>query len=168
MPSSAALRAKNLCGICTKMPAPSPARGSAPTAPPAKRWPDPGSVSPAWHPPLVPERAKPGFGAPSSPAAPLDASMRTESLLVNRRLYPSRGPFRDRFRTALRKPFAQGALSRAFLPDRFRSGGADRQLGQHYCPNMSNLDPERKARPGKPGLFLADCCGEGFLDATRG
>src|SRR6266568_2046855 len=75
-----------------------------PPAPPAKRWPDPGSVSPSWHPPLVPERAKPGFGAPSSPAAPLDASMRTESLLVNRRLYPSRGPFRDRFRTACASP----------------------------------------------------------------
>src|ERR1700728_2594690 len=33
MPSAAAFLARNLCGICTRMPAPSPARGSAPTAP---------------------------------------------------------------------------------------------------------------------------------------
>ena len=37
MPSSAHLRAKNLCGICIRMPAPSPARGSAPTAPRCSR-----------------------------------------------------------------------------------------------------------------------------------
>src|SRR5580704_7493858 len=36
-PSSAAFLAKNLCGVCTKMPAPSPARGSAPTAPRCSR-----------------------------------------------------------------------------------------------------------------------------------
>ena len=36
-PSSAAFLAKNLCGICTRMPAPSPARGSAPTAPRCSR-----------------------------------------------------------------------------------------------------------------------------------
>src|ERR1700733_10410380 len=33
MPSAAVFLARNLCGICTRMPAPSPARGSAPTAP---------------------------------------------------------------------------------------------------------------------------------------
>src|ERR1700733_8109599 len=36
-PSSADFFAKNLCGICTRMPAPSPARGSAPTAPRCSR-----------------------------------------------------------------------------------------------------------------------------------
>src|ERR1700731_1667543 len=36
-PSSAAFLAKNLCGICVRMPAPSPARGSAPTAPRCSR-----------------------------------------------------------------------------------------------------------------------------------
>ena len=36
-PSLAASLAKNLCGICTRMPAPSPARGSAPTAPRCSR-----------------------------------------------------------------------------------------------------------------------------------
>ena len=36
-PSSAAFLAKNLCGVCTRMPAPSPARGSAPTAPRCSR-----------------------------------------------------------------------------------------------------------------------------------
>src|SRR5580658_9772719 len=36
-PSSAVFIAKNLCGICTRMPAPSPARGSAPTAPRCSR-----------------------------------------------------------------------------------------------------------------------------------
>jgi hypothetical protein len=36
-PSSLALRAKKPCGICTRMPAPSPARGSAPTAPRCSR-----------------------------------------------------------------------------------------------------------------------------------
>src|SRR6266480_557955 len=34
---SAALRSKKACGICTRMPAPSPARGSAPTAPRCSR-----------------------------------------------------------------------------------------------------------------------------------
>src|SRR5579863_1025267 len=37
MPSSAAFLARNLCGVCTRMPAPSPARGSAPTAPRCSR-----------------------------------------------------------------------------------------------------------------------------------
>ena len=37
MPSSAVFLARNLCGICTSMPAPSPARGSAPTAPRCSR-----------------------------------------------------------------------------------------------------------------------------------
>src|SRR5262249_40682688 len=36
-PSFCALAAKNLCGICVRMPAPSPARGSAPTAPRCSR-----------------------------------------------------------------------------------------------------------------------------------
>ena len=36
-PSMSAFLAKNLCGICTRMPAPSPARGSAPTAPRCSR-----------------------------------------------------------------------------------------------------------------------------------
>ena len=36
-PSSLASLTKNLCGICTRMPAPSPARGSAPTAPRCSR-----------------------------------------------------------------------------------------------------------------------------------
>ena len=36
-PFSIALRAKKACGICTRMPAPSPARGSAPTAPRCSR-----------------------------------------------------------------------------------------------------------------------------------
>ena len=36
-PSAAACLAKNLCGVCTRMPAPSPARGSAPTAPRCSR-----------------------------------------------------------------------------------------------------------------------------------
>src|SRR5215471_6076852 len=37
MPSPAAFLARNLCGVCTKIPAPSPARGSAPTAPRCSR-----------------------------------------------------------------------------------------------------------------------------------
>src|SRR5579862_147380 len=36
-PSAADCLAKNLCGVCTRMPAPSPARGSAPTAPRCSR-----------------------------------------------------------------------------------------------------------------------------------
>src|SRR5476649_2469185 len=36
-PNSFAQRTKNLCGFCTRMPAPSPARGSAPTAPRCSR-----------------------------------------------------------------------------------------------------------------------------------
>src|SRR6516225_1846679 len=37
MPNAAAFLARNLCGVCTRMPAPSPARGSAPTAPRCSR-----------------------------------------------------------------------------------------------------------------------------------
>src|SRR5437588_10626345 len=37
MLSAAAFLARNLCGVCTRMPAPSPARGSAPTAPRCSR-----------------------------------------------------------------------------------------------------------------------------------
>src|SRR6516165_3798221 len=37
MPSAAVCLARNLCGICTRIPAPSPARGSAPTAPRCSR-----------------------------------------------------------------------------------------------------------------------------------
>ena len=37
MPSSAVFLARNLCGVCTSMPAPSPERGSAPTAPRCSR-----------------------------------------------------------------------------------------------------------------------------------
>src|SRR3974390_2382196 len=37
MPSTWAFLARNLCGICTRIPAPSPARGSAPTAPRCSR-----------------------------------------------------------------------------------------------------------------------------------
>ena len=37
-PSSAVFPAKNRCGICTRIPAPSPARGSAPTAPRCSRF----------------------------------------------------------------------------------------------------------------------------------